>query len=114
MEYSHQRVVAVRRGAAASEAPGQERIYEVFHEGRQVRIRLNQPHHDRVLMIPLRNGFPLYASDRAAQCFVVLDGFGRRIANAIRLPDYGLRLVFDNPPKPGDYFIRTQTPIGRA
>ena len=87
---------------------------EVFHEGRHVRIRLNKAAADRVVMIPLRNGFPLHATDRAAQCFSVIDALGRRVAFAIKLPDYGLRLVFDRSPVAGDYLIRTQTRVGTA
>ncbi len=86
----------------------------VFHEGRQVRIRLQRRLEDRSLMIPLRNGFPLYAADRTAQCFSVIDASGRRVAFAVRIPDFGIRLVFDSAPSSGDYFIRTQTPYGRA
>ena len=86
----------------------------IFHEGRQVRIRLQRRLEDRALMIPLRNGFPLYAADRTAQCFSVIDASGRRIALAVRIPDYGIRVVFDKAPSCGDYFIRTRTPYGRA
>jgi len=92
------------------EQPGNQ----VFHEGGQVRIRITQPSDERVMVIPLRNGFPLYAADRAAQCFSVLDSQGRRTAAAIRLPEIGLHLMFDQPPVGGDYFIHTQTPVGRA
>lgn len=105
--------VAVCHGTAAHGLE-HKRNYEIFHEGRQVRIRLNKARRDRVLMIPLRNGFPLYAPDRAAQCFSVIDCTGLRVALAIRLPDYGLRITFDHAPASGDYFIRTYTPIGRA
>ena len=104
----------VARYGAAAHAVENKRDYEIFHEGRQVRIRLNKARQDRVMMIPLRNGFPLYAPDRAAQCFSVIDCMGRRVALAIRLPDFGLRLTFDHVPASGDYFIRTYTPVGRA
>lgn len=87
---------------------------EVFHEGQHVRIRMRRRLDERSVMIPLRNGFPLYASDRTAQCFTVLDSCGRRVASAIRLRDFGLHLMFDKPAASGDYFIRTQGPVGRA
>lgn len=87
---------------------------EVFHEGQYVRIRVRRRLDERSVLIPLRNGFPLYASDRTAQCFSVLDSCGRRVASAIRLRDFGLHLMFDKPASSGDYFIRTQTPMGRA
>lgn len=89
-------------------------ITEVFHEGQHVRIRVRRRLDERSVMIPLRNGFPLYASDRTAQCFTVLDSCGRRVASAIRLRDYGLHLMFDKPAVSGDYFIRTETPVGQA
>lgn len=89
-------------------------VAEVFHEGQHVRIRIRRRLDERTAMIPLRNGFPLYATDRAAQCFSVLDSCGRRVASAIRLRDFGLHLVFDKPASSGDYFILTQTPMGRA
>lgn len=87
---------------------------EVFHEGQHVRIRVRQRLDERSMMIPLRNGFPLYASDRTAQCFSVLDSYGQRVASAIRLTDFGLHVMFDKPAASGDYFIRTQGPVGRA
>ena len=87
---------------------------QVFHEGGQVRIRIAQPTGERALVIPLRAGFPLYATDRTAQCFSVLDSHGRRTAAAIRLPEIGLHLMFDEPPAHGDYFIHTQMGVGRA
>ncbi len=89
-------------------------VTEVFHEGQHVRIRVRRRLDERSLMIPLRNGFPLYASDRTAQCFSVLDSCGRRVASAIRLPEFGLHVMFDKPAASGDYFIRTQGPVGRA
>lgn len=87
---------------------------EVYHEGSQVRIRVKRRLDQRALVIPLRNGFPLYAADRTAQCFTVLDSQARRAATAIRVPDFGLHVMFDTPPVSGDYFILTQTPVGRA
>lgn len=87
---------------------------EVFHEGQHVRIRVRRRLDERSVMIPLRNGFPLYASDRTAQCFSVLDSCGRRVASAIRLSDFGLHVMFDKPAASGDYFIRTQGPVGQA
>jgi len=87
---------------------------EVFHEGQHVRIRVRRRLDERSVMIPLRNGFPLYASDRTAQCFTVLDSCGRRVASAIRLRDFGLHVMFDKPAASGDYFIRTQGPVGQA
>ncbi len=87
---------------------------EVFHEGQHVRIRVRRRLDERSVMIPLRNGFPLYASDRTAQCFSVLDSCGRRVASAIRLRDFGLHVMFDKPATSGDYFIRTQGPLGQA
>lgn len=87
---------------------------EIYHEGRQVRIRITRRLDERAVTIPLRNGFPLYAPDRTAQCFTVLDSHGRRVASAIRIRDFGLHLMFDAPPVDGDYFIHTQTPVGRA
>ncbi len=89
-------------------------VTEVFHEGQHVRIRVRRRMDERSMMIPLRNGFPLYASDRTAQCFSVLDSCGRRVASAIRLSDFGLHLMFDKPAASGDYFIRTQGPVGQA
>ena len=100
--------------AKGPEARTSDRSVEVFHEGRKVRLRITGSDEGRVVMIPLRNGFPLYAADRTAQCFSVTDVHGARVGVAIRLPDYGVRAVFDRPPAPGDYFIRTQTPFGRA
>ena len=87
---------------------------EIYHEGRQVRIRVTRRLDERVVLIPLRNGFPLYASDRTAQCFTVLDSHSRRVATAVRVRDFGLHVMFDQPPTGGDYFIHTQTPVGRA
>ena len=106
-----------RRGASvfskeiqAVEGP----VAEIYHEGRQVRIRVTRRLDERALMIPLRNGFPLYAPDRTAQCFTVLDSHSRRVATAVRVRDFGLHVMFDQPPVKGDYFIHTQTPVGRA
>lgn len=87
---------------------------EVYHEGCHVRIRVTRRLDERAVMIPLRNGFPLYATDRTAQCFTVLDSRGCRVATAVRIRDFGLHLMFDTPPTGGDYFIHTQTPVGRA
>lgn len=87
---------------------------EIYHEGDHVRIRITRCLGERAVTIPLRNGFPLYASDRTAQCFTVLDSHGRRTASAIRVRDFGLHVMFDAPPVEGDYFIHTQTPVGRA
>ena len=87
---------------------------EIFHEGGHIRIRITRRLDERAVSIPLRNGFPLYASDRTAQCFTVLDSCGRRAASAIRVRDFGLHVMFDSPPMDGDFFIHTQTPVGRA
>ena len=106
-----------RRGASvfSNEFQDVERpASQVFHEGGRIRIRITRPLDERAVTIPLRNGFPLYAADRAAQCFSVLDSQGRRAAAAIRLPELGLHVMFDTPPGDGDYFIRTQAPVGRA
>ena len=92
----------------------ERRDAEIYHEGGHVRIRVTRRLDERALSIPLRNGFPLYASDRTAQCFTVLDSHGRRAASAIRVRDFGLHVMFDAPPMGGDYFIYTQTPVGRA
>ena len=89
-------------------------VAEVFHEGQQVRIRVCQRRDERAMMIPLRNGFPLYATDRSAQCFTVIDSQARKVASAIRIRDFGLHLMFDHPPARGDYFILTQTIVGHA
>lgn len=107
----HDRVL---RHGATGHVVDQKREFEIFHEGRQVRIRLNRALEGQAIMIPLRNGFPLYAPDRVAQCFSVTDCTGRRVALAIRITNFGLRLTFDHPPASGDYFIRIYTPVGRA
>ena len=87
---------------------------QIFHEGGQIRIRIAQPTGERAMVIPLRESFPLHATDRAAQCFSVLDSHGRRTAAAIRVPDIGLHLMFDEPPAHGDYFIHASKGVGRA
>ncbi len=109
--------VGQRRGASliSKEIQAVDRpVAEIYHEGRQVRIHVTRRLNERAMMIPLRNGFPLYASDRTAQCFTVLDSYSRRVASAVRIRDFGLHVMFDSPPARGDYFIHTQTPVGRA
>ena len=113
MEHLERHDIASRHGATRHVVDHKQN-YEIFHEGRQVRVRLNRASEDRAIMIPLRNGFPLYAPDRMAQCFSVTDCTGRRVAIAIRFAVFGLRLTFDLLPASGDFFIRTYTPVGRA
>ncbi len=105
------------RGAAVFSVEFQcvrERDAEIYHEGGRVRIKITRRLETRAVTIPLRNGFPLFAPDRTAQCFTVIDSHGQRTATAVRVKDFGLHVMFDMPPADGDYFIHTQMPVGRA
>lgn len=86
----------------------------ITHLGATVCITTATPYQGEAVMIPLRNGFPLYANDRTSPVFCLLTDDGCRAGHVIKIKDFGLRVHFDGLAGPGHYFIDNNSPVGQA
>ncbi len=86
----------------------------ITHLGSMIGITTSTSHHSEAVLIPLRNGFPLQASDRNSPIFSLMNENGCRAGHAIKVKDFGLVVHFDGLAPSGHYFVRNSSPVGRA
>ena len=106
------RAVYLQGEAGVAAAP--ENRPHVIHEGSRICIRTYEFYRGEAVMLPLRNGFPIYSNDRVSPIYCLHSDAGVRVGHAIKLEGYGLRVYFDSAAPPGDYFFLTSTVSGRA
>lgn len=87
---------------------------KVTHLGSMVCITTSSSYLNEAVKIPLRNGFPLHASDRRSPIFSLLAEDGCRAGHAVMVRDAGLMVYFDRLAQSGHYFIRNASPVGQA
>ncbi len=86
----------------------------ITHLGSMIGITTSTSHQSEAVLIPLRNGFPLQASDRNSPIFSLMNENGCRAGHAIKVKDFGLLVHFDGCAPSGHYFIRNGSPVGQA
>ncbi len=87
---------------------------KITHLGSMICITTSSSYQNEAVKIPLRNGFPLHASDRRSPIFSLLTEDGCRAGHAVMVRDAGLMVYFDRLAQSGHYFIRNATPVGQA
>ncbi len=94
---------AFTQGCVASDKP------TVSHEGKQIYIRTAVCYRQEGILIPLRNGFPLFNTARSAPVYSLLSSEGLRVGTVVKVEAIGLYAYFDTVAPPGRYFIDGDT-----
>ncbi len=107
-------IEAPERCAASVHQSSQSSEPKVTHLGSMVCITTSSSYQNEAVKIPLRNGFPLHASDRRSPIFSLLTEDGCRAGHAVMVRDAGLTVYFDRLAQSGHYFIRNDPSVGQA
>lgn len=86
----------------------------VVHHGSAVLISTKLQYRAEAVMIPLRNGFPLHANNRAASVFCLMGEDGSRVGHVVKVPDFGIRVYFEGLAEPGQYLVNNDSQVGHG
>ena len=86
----------------------------VLHEGRSIVIDLPMGAKRSAVMLPLRNGFPIHATDRNAPVFALYNHFHEVVGLAVKIVGFGLSVHFNRPVPGGRFYFQISGPVGAA
>ncbi len=86
----------------------------VLHEGHSIVIDIPTGAKRDAVMLPLRNGFPIHASDRQAPVFALYNHFHEVVGLAVKISDFGLSVHFHNAIPGGRFYFSISDPVGTA
>ncbi len=86
----------------------------VLHEGRSIVIDIPTGPRRDTIMLPLRNGFPIHATDRQAPVFALYNHFHEVVGLAVKIPGFGLSVHFNKPVPGGRFYFQISGPVGAA
>ena len=79
---------------------------KVLHEGRSIVIDVPKGVERGSFMAPLRNGFPIHATDRNAPVFALYNHFHELTGLALQIPGVGLSVHFNKPVSGGRFYFQ--------
>ncbi len=86
----------------------------VLHEGHSIVIDIPTGLKRDTVMLPLRNGFPIHASDRLAPVFALYNHFHEVVGLAMKIRGFGLSVHFHKPVPGGRFYFHISGPVGAA
>ncbi len=102
------------QGSTPEHQSSPDAVPKITHLGSMVCITTSSSYKNEAVKIPLRNGFPLHASDRRSPIFSLMAEDGCRAGHAVMVKDTGLLVHFDDLAPSGHYFVRNSSPVGQA
>lgn len=86
----------------------------VIHEGHSIVIDVPMGVSRDTVMLPLRNGFPIHATDRHAPVFALYNHFHEVVGLAVKIPGFGLSVHFNKPVPGGRFYFSISGAVGTA
>ena len=86
----------------------------VLHEGHSIVIDIPTGVKRDTVMLPLRNGFPIHATDRHAPVFALYNHFHEVVGLAMKIPGFGLSVHFHKAIPGGRFYFPIGGHVGAA